>query len=328
VNSKNVLIIGANSFSGSAFANDLQKSYVRHLVFRNELPSSVFNPNDQRREHETSTRWNLNDDCRKILELINENEVGTVVNFAAQSMVGQSWENPADWYEANVVSLSKLVSSISQHCKIESFIQFSTPEVYGSTSGWVKENFNFAPNSPYAVSRAASDWHLKALFENKDFPVIFTRAANVYGEHQRLYRIIPKLVLSGLTGKRVALQGGGKSIRSFIHIDDVNNALIKVMENGKLGETYHISTKELVSIYDLAVLVARKMNTQIEDLIEEVPDRVGKDFAYQLDSEKIRLELGWCDQVSLDRGLDRTIAWVSKNLPELSAMSTDYTHRK
>jgi dTDP-glucose 4,6-dehydratase len=224
--------------------------------------------------------------------------------------------------------LSKLVSSISHHCKIKSFIQFSTPEVYGSTSGWVKENFNFAPNSPYAVSRAASDWHLKALFENKDFPVIFTRAANVYGEHQRLYRIIPKLVLSGLTGKRVALQGGGKSIRSFIHIDDVSNALIKVMENGNLGETYHISTKELVSIHDLAVLVARKMNIKIEDLIEEAPDRIGKDFAYQLDSEKIRIELGWCDQVSLNSGLDRTIGWVSKNLPELSTMSTDYTHRK
>jgi dTDP-glucose 4,6-dehydratase len=136
------------------------------------------------------------------------------------------------------------------------------------------------------------------------------------------------LVLSGLTGKRVALQGGGKSIRSFIHIDDVSNALIKVMENGNLGETYHISTKELVSIHDLAVLVARKMNIKIEDLIEEAPDRIGKDFAYQLDSEKIRIELGWCDQVSLNSGLDRTIGWVSKNLPELSTMSTDYTHRK
>jgi dTDP-glucose 4,6-dehydratase len=243
-------------------------------------------------------------------------------------MVGQSWETPEDWYQTNVVSMAKLLSRIGNSAEIARFVQFSTPEVYGSTNGWIKENFNFAPNTPYAVSRAASDWHLKALHENFGFPVIFTRAANVYGEHQRLYRIVPRVILSALTGQKLPLQGGGKSIRSFIHIDDVSEALLKILENGIPGESYHISTNELVTIYQLVAIVAEKLGVQVEDLIEMAPDRPGKDFAYKLDSQKIRSQLGWSDQITLSDGIDRTIKWVQDNLDELKQMPLNYEHRR
>jgi dTDP-glucose 4,6-dehydratase len=243
-------------------------------------------------------------------------------------MVGQSWQTPEDWYEANIVSFSKFMNRLRNETDIEKFIHFTTPEVYGSTDGWIRESFNFAPNTPYAISRASGDWHLRALYENFDFPVIFTRAANVYGECQQLYRIVPKVIISALTGKKFPLQGGGKSLRSFIHISDVSAALDKIVTAGRIGETYHISTNELITIHDLVQKIASIMNVNLPDLVEVTADRPGKDFAYQLNSEKIRTELSWTDEISLDKGLERTIAWAEQNLEELRIMSTEYIHRK
>jgi dTDP-glucose 4,6-dehydratase len=325
---KNILILGSNSFSGVSFGSRLPENYIKHHVYRTSLPSNAFAQPSQAGRGATYTKWNLNDEPEIIRDLIRKNSVEIIVNFAAQSMVGQSWEQPEDWYEANNVSFSKLLKLIAKEESVSKFIQFTTPEVYGSTNGWVKENFNFAPTTPYAISRAASDWHLKALHETYGFPVIFTRAANVYGEHQRLYRIIPRVILSALTGRKVPLQGGGKSVRSFIHIDDVSNALIRIVESGKVGESYHISTKELITIYDLIQLISNKLDVKLRELVEMAPDRSGKDYAYQLDSQKIRNDLGWNEKISLNSGLDRTIKWVKDNLVELKELSMDYEHKR
>jgi dTDP-glucose 4,6-dehydratase len=324
-----ILILGATSFSGNALASRLKTTEeIVLLGRRNEIPR-VFNALDQADQPDFKViRWNINDSQDDLLQIIEQENVTSVVNFAAQSMVGQSWEKPQDWYEANVTSFSRLINELVKLKRIKKFIHFSTPEVYGSTNGWIKENFHFAPNTPYAISRAASDWHLKALHENFGFPVILTRAANVYGEYQRLYRIVPRVIFSALTGQRLPLQGGGKSIRSFIHIDDVSEALLKIIKNGTPGESYHISTNELITIYDLVAMVASKLDVKLADLIEAAPERPGKDFAYQLDSQKIRIELGWEDQISLSDGIDRTIKWVQNNLNELEKMPMNYEHRR
>lgn len=326
----NLAILGANSFSGNAFISSLEPNTNIVAISRSQIISQVFNAiiPSHSNLNVTSINWNLNEDPASVVRTINESGCKTIINFAAQSMVGQSWDCPEDWYEANVLSFSKLLTKIHKESKIEKFIQFTTPEVYGSTAGWIKESFNFAPNSPYAISRAAGDWHLKALHDNFDFPVIFTRAANVYGEHQQLYRIIPRVIISALTGKRIPLQGAGKSIRSFIHVDDVSNALLRIIDSGIPGASYHISTNDLISIYDLIALIAAKLNVEMKDLVDVVPDRPGKDFAYQLNSQKIREELGWHDEISLESGLDRTIVWVKDNLRELRELPLDYVHRR
>jgi dTDP-glucose 4,6-dehydratase len=328
LSNQSILVLGSNSFSGSSFASRLPQNWSKHLVFRTPLPSNLFSAKILMNEGDTLTQWNLNEDSEKILELVQREKITTVVNFAAQSMVGESWDRPEDWYEANVMSFSKLLNKFRKQEQLNKFIHFSTPEVYGSTTGPVKENFNFAPNTPYAISRAASDWHLKALHENFGFPVIFTRAANVYGEHQRLYRVIPRVIISALSGERFPLQGGGKSIRSFIHIDDVSDALITILKDGKIGDSYHISTNELITIYDLVSMIAEKLNVRINDLAKITPDRSGKDFAYQLDSKKIRSELGWMDKILLSSGIDRTIHWVEQNLDELKTHPLIYEHKR
>ncbi len=325
-----VLVLGSNSFSGNSFVSEMAKTGPVIAVSRSKHLSSVLD-RLQASDREKNVRvenWNLNEDPSKIIELITDHDVKAIVNFAAQSMVGQSWNYPEDWYQANVASFSKLLTRVQQETKIEKFIQFTTPEVYGSTEGWITENFNFSPNTPYAISRAAGDWHLKALFDNFSFPVVFTRAANVYGAGQPLYRIIPRVIVSALTGGKIPLQGGGKSIRSFIHINDVNRALGAILMNGAPGESYHISTNELVTIYELVEIIAEKLKVKMSDLVDIAPDRPGKDYAYQLNSQKIRTELSWEDSISLSDGIDMTIQWAKENLEELRKMPLDYIHRK
>ena len=326
-----ILVLGSNSFSATSFIDYLLSAGYKVIgVSRSEEVARVFRP------YETNSNLanfsfmqiDLRDGAEAIAEIVKVNQIEYVFNFAAQSMVAQSWEYPEDWYNTNVVAIAKLCNLLLNQKSIARVINFTTPEVYGSTAGWIKESFQFSPSTPYAVSRSASDWHMKALHENYGFPVIFTRAANVYGEHQRLYRIVPRVILSALTGQKLPLQGGGKSIRSFIHIDDVSDALLRIIENGAPGESYHISTNEVITIYDLVAMVASKLDVKLEDLVEMVPDRPGKDFAYQLDSQKIRSELGWADQISLSEGIDRTIKWARDNLDELKKMPVNYVHRR
>ena len=326
-----ILVLASNSFSGSSFVDHLLTAGYKVIgVSRSVEISPVFSlyKNNKNIKNFTFKQVDLNKDLKTITKIISKHQVEFIFNFAAQSMVAQSWDSPEDWYQTNVVSLSLLGDLLIKEKSIKKFVHFTTPEVYGSTSGWLKESFNFAPSTPYAISRAAGDWHLKALFENYGFPVIFTRAANVYGPGQQLYRIIPKTILSALTGKKLLLHGGGKSIRSFIHINDVSTALTAIMNTGEVGQSYHISTNEMISIFDLVQELASLLGVEVDDLIEQGPERAGKDFAYQLSSEKIRNELGWCDQVTLGKGLEDTLAWAKSNLDTLKALPDTYEHKR
>ena len=326
-----ILVLASNSFTGSSFIDHLLTAGHKVIgVSRSVEISPVFSlyKNNKNFKNFTFKQADLNRDLNIITEIVSKHQVEFIFNFVAQSMVAQSWDSPEDWYQTNVVGLSNLCKLLIEQKSIKKFVHFSTPEVYGSTSGWLKESFNFAPSTPYAISRAAGDWHLKALFENYDFPVIFTRAANVYGPGQQLYRIIPKTILSALTGKKLSLHGGGKSIRSFIHINDVSTALTAIMNTGEVGQSYHISTNEMISIFELVQELAALLGVEVDHLIEQGPERAGKDFAYQLSSEKIRNELGWRDQITLGKGLEDTLAWAKSNLDTLKALPDTYEHKR
>ena len=325
------LVLGSNSFSGSNFVNSLLSNGNRVLgISRSPEVEIAFsgykgNPN---LSNFTFHQLDINLDASKIVDLSIVAGVTVVVNFSAQSMVAQSWITPEDWYETNVVALAKFAKELSQLPALEKFINFSTPEVYGTTNDWIEENFNFNPTTPYAISRAAGDFHLNSLWETFDFPVIFTRAANVYGPGQQLYRVVPRAILCGLLGRKIPLQGGGTSVRSFIHIDDVSSALLKIIDSGRLGDCYHISTNKLVTIYEVMELIAKQLGVDLLDLVDLAPERPGKDFAYKLSSEKIRNELGWKDAITLEDGIAETIAWARENLLSLAENSTEYQHKR
>ncbi len=270
-----------------------------------------------------SNGYDLNHNLDGVLREIAAARPRYIANFASQSMVGESWVNPADWMQTNVVAQTKLIKALGSFDFIDHYMLFTTPEVYGSTDGWTKEHWNFAPSTPYAASRAGGDWIAKLWHDQYGFPVVFTRAANIYGERQQLYRIIPKAILFALTGRKVPLHGGGVSIRSFVHMDDVTSALTLLMERGQSGESYHISPHEFISIRDLITMIEETLG--VSGLAEIAGDRPGKDQAYLLESSKINA-LGWQPKITLAQGIQRVADWVRKDLTRLSTMPSDYKH--
>ena len=324
------LIIGSNSFSGTSFVDYLVRQGNPVIgTSRSKEPNSAFLPY---RWSENQNRfkfynYDLNIHLDEIMDLVNKEKPEFIVNFAAQSMVGQSWEYPEHWFMTNVVSTVKLHNRL-RHCDfLDKYVHVTTPEVYGSTDGFIKEDTPFNPSTPYAVSRAAADMNLKTFYDAYEFPVVSTRAANVYGPGQQLYRIIPRTIISILTGKKLELHGGGLSQRSFIHMKDVSTATELVATKGKSGETYHISTDEIVTIRELVERICKKLEVDFDSHVAVVGERLGKDGAYMLDSSKIKEQLNWKDQITLDQGLNDCIDWVKSNLDILKTENWDYVHK-
>lgn len=325
----NIVVIGSNSFSGASFVDfALNKGAAVIGVSRSHEPIDAFLPY-RWRDHKNFhfRKLDLNSDLPSIMAVIRDFRPDYVVNFAAQSMVGESWAAPADWFMTNAVSTVKFHDELRKLDFLKRYIHITTPEVYGNCTGFVKEDFPFNPSTPYAVSRAAADMSLRTFYSAYGFPVVSTRAANVYGPGQQLYRIIPRTILFILLGRQLQLHGGGVSTRSFIHIDDVSSATWSIMTNGKNGDTYHISTNNVISIRDLVEKICNKLGADFSKSVEVVGDRLGKDSAYHLDSAKIRNELNWADHISLDEGLDQCVAWTKKNLAALKEQPFDYVHK-
>ena len=325
-----VLVLGSNSFSGASFVRHLLDLGIEVVgVSRSPEPIPAMLPykwGDH--AHFRFHQLDLNHDLEAIMGLVNGFQPHVVVNFAAQSMVAESWEHPEDWFQTNVVANVKLHDRL-RRCKfLERYVHVSTPEVYGNCSGSVKEDAPYNPTTPYAVSRAACDMILATFYKAYIFPVLFTRAANVFGPGQQLYRIIPRTILFIRLGRKIQLHGGGISRRSFIHIRDVAEGTWRVALHGKLGDVYHLSTLALISIRDLVERICSRLGASFQDNVEIVGERLGKDAAYILDSTKARDELGWKDMVSLDTGIDETIAWVDSNLDDLHQQPLDYIHKK
>jgi dTDP-glucose 4,6-dehydratase len=328
-----VLIIGSNSFSGASFVRYLLRQPELAIIgaSRSDEPTSPFRPygwdDDATRGRFCFHQLDLRRDLSPLVALAESSEVTHVINFAAQGMVAESWLKPEDWYQTNTVANIMLHDRLRKLPALQKYVHVSTPEVYGSTDGLITENRNYNPSTPYATSRAACDMSLHNFLENYGFPVVWTRAANVYGPGQQLYRVIPRMVMAILTGKKLQLHGGGHSIRSFIHIDDVASATWTIAQNAAPGNIYHISTDRFISIRDLVKLVCERMGEDFTKHTEEAPERDGKDAAYLLDAAKLRAEFGWQDRISLEAGIDQTIAWAREHFDNLRHLPLNYIHK-
>lgn len=325
-----VLVLGSNSFSGASMVAHLLAAGHEVLgVSRSPEPHEAFLPYRwlPKAEGFRFFRLDLNHDLDRIMALVDRERPQWFMNFAAQSMVAESWQNPDHWMMTNVVSTVRLHEQLRHSDSLARYIHVTTPEVYGSTSGFVKEDAPFNPSTPYAVSRAAGDMSLRSYFAAYKFPVLFTRAANVYGPGQQLYRVIPRAIMFIRLRKRLQLHGGGHSTRSFIHIEDVARATDVIAREGRLGDTYHISTERIISIRDLVALICSATGAKFEDSVEVIGERLGKDAAYQLDSSKLRRELGWRDTVQLEQGIEQTIRWVDRFFDDLKRQEQNYVHK-
>jgi dTDP-glucose 4,6-dehydratase len=329
-----IFVIGSNSFTGASFVDFLLDQGVEAIgTSRSAEAHPSFLPYKWKSKRPAGAKFqflqlDLNKHTNELITAIGDFKPDYVVNFAAQSMVAESWLYPEQWYQTNVVANVRLHEQLRKFAFLKKYVHITTPEVYGSCSGNVTESAPFNPSTPYAASRAACDLHLMTFFKNYKFPVTFTRAANVYGAGQQLYRIVPRTVFFIKTGRKLQLHGGGRSVRSFIHARDVAAGTLRVARSAPAGETYHFSTDLYLSIRELVERICTRMGVKFADVVEVVGDRPGKDAAYLLDSTKARTTLGWQDAVSLDRGIDETIAWIDRDLEELKKQPMDYIHQQ
>ena len=330
--SEKYLILGSNSFIASGLIDYLLNNKCKVFgVSRSNEYNDIFlsyKKNKFFKKNFKFFRYDINKSSEKIIKLINKEKITIIFNFISQGMVEQSWLNPEDWYNTNVVSQVNLIEKIKNYKFIKKFIHFTTPEVYGSNNKWIKENYNFNPSTPYANSRACTDHHLRLLGDIYKFPIIFTRASNVFGSCQQLYRIIPKTIMCILNKKKIDLHGGGLSERSFIHVNDVSSALYKISKRGKIFETYHISTNQKISIKDLVVKICNLMHYDSNKLIKSTIDRVGKDKAYLLNSNKLRNDIKWKDEIDLNTGILEVVDWLLINYKYLNLLPSEYIHKK
>jgi dTDP-glucose 4,6-dehydratase len=328
---RTMVVIGSNSFSGASFIRTaLAQDFHVIGMSRSQEAEAVFLPyrwDSSKLANYEFHQLDLNHDVKQIIDIIKGRQAQFVVNFAAQSMVAESWLYPEHWYQTNLVANSVLHNHLRRFDFLEKYVHVSTPEVYGNCEGYVDENTILNPSTPYAVSRAACDMHLKSFFKNYGFPVAFTRAANVYGPGQQLYRIIPRTILCIKSGQKLQLHGGGHSVRSFIHIQDVADATLLVATKSNAGEIFHLSTSNPISIRKLVEKICHKLSVQFEDIVEITEDRPGKDSAYLLDSTKARAKLGWQDLIDLDSGIEETITWFESNWEALRTQSINYKHK-
>ncbi len=182
------------------------------------------------------------------------------------------------------------------------------------------------PSTPYAVSKAGADMHLNVLMRNYGFPATLIRSTNVYGQHQQLFKIIPRVVINIKQGKLIELHGGGKAIKSFIHIRDVVDGLMLAMGKGSPG-TYHFSVLNNDTVADVVATTCKLMGRSFSDVTRTVGERLGQDARYWLDCEKAKKELGWTPKVSFESGVKEVIEWIEKNWEEVKTLPHAYQHK-
>jgi len=323
-------VLGSNSFAGSVFVARALREGAEVVGFnRSPEGSSIFLPY---REVPLPRRYSfvqadINRDLPIIIEAIEQFQPEVVVDFAGQGMVAESWGDPAQWYETNIVAKVRLHDQLRRYQWLERYLRVSTPEVYGSHETLLRESWQSNPSTPYAVSHAAVDASLRAFHHQYGFPVILTRFANFYGPGQQLYRIVPRTIIYALSGRKLQLHGGGTSVRAFIYADDIASGIMKALDAGRPGQIYHFSPERFLSIREVVEIVCERLDRRFDSVVEVAPERPGKDQAYLMDASRARDELSWEAQISFEQGVNRTIDWVARNFEEIQSLPHDYVHK-
>jgi len=325
-----IIVIGSNSFSGSDFIDLLLENKRNSVIGISRSPekSKLFLPYKQHKNADFKFhQLDLNKDMADIIELIYSFQPEYIVNFAAQSEVAPSWENPGQWFQTNAVALSELVHALKDCKFLKRYVHISSPEVYGTCKGSVLEDAPLNPTTPYAASKAAGDLSLFTYVKNYNFPLVIIRSTNVYGAHQQLFKIIPRSVIYIKNGKNIELHGGGHAVKSYIHIRDISKGELSAMLNGRNGEIYHLSPDNGIAVRDVVKTICDKMGIAFEKATKTVEERLGQDAAYVIDSSKARNDFAWQPEVSFESGLTGVIMWVKDNWEKIQKEPLKYIHK-
>ncbi|MDJ0898246.1 MAG: dTDP-glucose 4,6-dehydratase [Xenococcus sp. MO_188.B8] len=330
---RNILITGGAGFIGSNFVRHWCQTYQSsRVIVLDALTYAGNRANITDLEVTGKIKFVQGDICdRKLVdELLLVENIDTVAHFAAESHVDRSILGPGAFVQTNVVGTFTLLEAFRQRwLKQEKpqdylFLHVSTDEVYGSLElddPAFSETTPYSPNSPYSASKAGSDHLARAYYHTYGMPTIITNCSNNYGPYHFPEKLIPLMCINILLGKSLPVYGDGQNIRDWLYVEDHCRALATVLHNGKPGETYNIGGNNEVKNIDLVRLVCQLMDELAIDipvkpssqLITFVQDRLGHDRRYAINANKIKNELGWVPQVTVEEGLRKTVQWYLEN---------------
>ena len=248
--------------------------------------------------------------------VLKEENIDTIMHFAAQTHVDNSFGNSFQFTENNIYGTHVLLEA-AKNANINRFIHVSTDEVYGEGEEGedeMKEEHILEPTNPYAATKAAAEFLVKSYHRSFQLPVIITRGNNVYGPHQFPEKLIPKFINQLSRNRAVTLHGTGKNTRNFLYVEDVARAFEKILFKGTVGSIYNIGGTNEIANVDIARILIRLMGMEdrIESLISFVPDRPFNDLRYTIDCAKLAA-LGWTEQMNFEEGMRATVAWYREH---------------
>ncbi|MGF1513122.1 MAG: dTDP-glucose 4,6-dehydratase [Elainellaceae cyanobacterium] len=326
---RRILITGGAGFIGSNFVHHWCAQYPDdRVVVLDALTYAGNRANLADLENNANLRFVQGDICDRALvgSLLTEAAIDTVAHFAAESHVDRSILGPGAFVQTNVVGTFTLLEAFRQYWLTQGkpqyyrFLHFSTDEVYGSlgpNDPAFTETTPYTPNSPYSASKAGSDHLVRAYFHTYQMPTLITNCSNNYGPYHYPEKLIPLMCINILLGKPLPVYGDGQNVRDWLYVGDHCSALDTVIHKGAPGETYNIGGNNEVKNIDLVHKLCQLMDELApdlpvhpsQDLITFVKDRPGHDRRYAIDATKIKTDLGWTPQETVDNGLRRTIEW-------------------
>lgn len=256
--------------------------------------------------------------------ILAHHQPDAVMHLAAESHVDRSIDGPAAFIDTNITGTYTLLEAVRAYARERPDFRFhhiSTDEVFGTlgAEGQFTEETPYAPNSPYSASKAASDHLVRAWHETYKLPVVLSNCSNNYGPFHFPEKLIPVVILNALHGRPIPVYGKGENIRDWLFVEDHATALLKVVTEGAIGESYNIGGNAEATNIEIVTRICALMDelepagAPHDRLITYVTDRPGHDFRYAIDASKIRRDLGWQPSVTLDEGLRRTVRWYLDN---------------
>jgi dTDP-glucose 4,6-dehydratase len=330
---RTVLVTGGAGFIGGNFVHMLMQAGQWRVINLDLLTYAGHLPTiEALLEHpqHTFVRGDIGDRAL-VKQLLQRYQPQFIVNFAAESHVDRSIDGPGEFVRTNVVGTFNLLEEVRAHWRALSlpqreqlrFLHVSTDEVYGTLgeSGYFTEDTPYAPNSPYAASKAASDHFVRAYLHTYGLPVLITNCSNNYGPYQFPEKLIPLMIFNALAGKPLPVYGDGKNVRDWLHVEDHCRGILDAMQRGRIGEKYNIgghNERTNIEVVNTLCRVLDELQPESPHaphakLITYVQDRPGHDRRYAIDPAKIQKELGWRPRYDFDSGLRNTVEWYLSN---------------
>jgi len=333
---KKILVTGGSGFIGSNFIHHILTKENYSIINLDALTYAGNELNNEKYINDPNYHFvegNIASE-ETVQKIFKNNEIDYLVNFAAESHVDRSIENPFIFLNTNIIGTYNLLRASQEYSKKNNrfrFLHVSTDEVYGSLDA--KENpftedNKYAPNSPYSASKASSDHFVRAWFHTYKLDVITTNCSNNYGPYQYPEKLIPLTIMNALKGKNISIYGDGSNIRDWLYVKDHCRAIFKALLDGKSGEVYNIGGNNEKNNLEVAKLICETLDIvypisknrgfplsidSYAKLITFVGDRAGHDFRYSINSSKITKDLGWSPKETFESGIQKTISWYLSN---------------